>query len=121
MSEPQPGAFEECADMTHEWMVRRPFRRNGKLVSVHAWQVPCGGNCATAKLAITISGERAHEADVPFPMPCGKVTLPYQVYLLSTQPDYVAPQYQPYMLEFARHCPDFSEKAVQVYWSEAPF
>jgi|GEM_PF-3230795 len=113
-------------DITQKWTKRKGFLGwRSETIEVHAWQEevkpPYMPGTSTAKVAITVDGKLAHEADVPWALPNGNVTLPMQVFLLSKMPTYKHPEWQQIMEHFARHCEGFAEP-TQVWWnSESPF
>jgi len=76
---------------------------------------------STAKLTITVNGKIAHEADIPWALPNGNVTLPMQVFLLSQMPTYKYPEWQPIMERFARHCEGFAEPTQMFWGGDSPF
>jgi hypothetical protein len=72
---------------------------------------------ATAKVKIFLNGKIEHEADIPWMMPKLEIMLPLQVYMLSQQPDYPHPHWQPILEQFALLCEGF-ERPTHLYWGE---
>lgn len=109
------------AEVTKEWTEERWPRK--KVIKVQAQQTEMpeiyGGLAALAKVTISVNGEVAHEAEIPWAMPKGEVMLPLQVYLLAKYPDYEHPEWQPVMEQFAFKCEGFAPPE-ELWWSKEP-
>jgi hypothetical protein len=108
------------ASITKEWKTGRLFK---KRIKVHAQQVEMpkeyGGLTALAKVTIEVNGKIVHEADIPWAMPKAGFMLAIQVYMLSKQPDYAHPEWQPILEQFAFKCEGFTPPA-RMWWSKEP-
>jgi hypothetical protein len=109
---------EPLASITKEWRAGIwPFRKS---YEVSAEQVEMskeyGGQSALARVTITVNKKTVHKASIPWPTPKGVAMLALQVYMLSKQPNYPHPEWQPVLERFARACEGFSTAGLKMYW-----